>query len=113
LIAEQKVLLKRASEGTQEEKKAILVRLKELAKEVEELSKPAPKKEENGDVEMGQSEESRLGQELAKYGMETKSQREQDELMKLNAQLSALREKVSLLPGSRVYVSSLTDPTTS
>lgn len=113
LIAEQKVLLKRASEGTQEEKKAILVRLKELAKEVEELSKPAPKKEENGDVEMGQSEESRLGQELAKYGMETKSQGEQDELMKLNAQLSALREKVSLLPGSRVYVSSLTDPTTS
>ena len=96
LMAEQKVLLKRASEGTKEEKMAILSRLKAITKEVEVLDNPPELKEEpSADVEMG--EKDLLVAELAKHGMETKAQGDQAELMKLNAQLSALREKANTL----------------
>ena len=101
LMAEQKVLLNKAKVGTKEEKVAILGRLKEITKEIENLDKPV---ETNGvhdqDVEMGDQE--KLDQELARHGMETKAQGDQAELMKLNAQLTALREKVSLRDPARV-----------
>jgi len=90
LMAEQKVLLKRAMEGTKEEKMTILRRLKDITKEVEELDKPKPKTE---DVDMGDKE--KLDALLEKHGMETQGAADQDELMKLSAQLSALRDKVS------------------
>lgn len=93
LIAEQKVLLKRATEGTKEEKLEILKRLKEISKEMEEVDKPTAKVEADGDVDMGDRE--KLNAELEKYGMESKGQADQEELMRLSAQLSALRDKVS------------------
>ena len=96
LMAEQKVLLKRASEGTKEEKVVILNRLKAITKEVDLLDNPPQvRAEPDADVEMG--DKDRLDQELAKHGMETKAQGDQAELMKLNAQLSALREKANNL----------------
>jgi RNA-binding protein 26 len=91
LMAEQKVLLKRAKDGTQEEKKTLLARLRELGKEMVELDKP---------VEIGVGEDvemdgkSKLDVELEKHGMETKESGEQKELMRLSEQLSALRDKV-------------------
>ena len=91
LMAEQKVLLKRAKDGSKEEKVVILTRLKALSKEMEALDKPKPVKS-GGDVEMGDKE--RLDRELEKHGMETTESADQDELMRLSAQLSALRDKV-------------------
>lgn len=85
-MAEQKVLLKRAKDGSKEEKMAILARLKELSKEMEGLDKPKTSEE---NVVM--SDKERLDKELEKHGMETN---DQDELMRLSAQLSALRDKV-------------------
>ena len=93
LMAEQKVLLKRASEGSKEEKVAILGRLKEITKEIEVLDNPPKEEPVDGDVEM--DEKNRLVEELAKHGMETKAQGDQAELMKLSAHLSALRNKAS------------------
>ncbi|KAK8845554.1 hypothetical protein IAR55_006269 [Kwoniella newhampshirensis] len=93
LMAEQKVLLKRAEGASKEEKIQILTRLKELSKEMEELKKP--KKEEAEDVQM--SEKEKLDRELAKHGMETTEGKDQDELLKLSAQLSALRDKANTL----------------
>ena len=87
MMAEQKVLLKRAKEGSKEEKVLILKRLKAISKEMESLDKP---KVEEGDEGMGGKE--RLDRELEKHGMETN---DQEELMRLSAQLSALRDKVS------------------
>ncbi len=87
MMAEQKVLLKRAKDGSKEEKVAILARLKELSKELEGLDKPKVENGVNGDL----SDKKRLDRELEKHGMENS---EQDELMRLSAQLSALRDKV-------------------
>lgn len=101
LMAEQRVLLARAKEGTKEEKLELLKRLKQINKDLEEVDKPVVKQEE-GDVDMGaegygDGDKRNLEAILAKHGMETKGQADQDELMKLSAQLSSLREKVSLL----------------
>lgn len=93
LMAEQKVLLARAKEGTKEDKLALLKRLKEINKEFEEADKPIPKPEE-GDEDMG-AEKGKLEAILARHGMETKGQADQEELMRLSAQLSSLREKVN------------------
>jgi len=82
LMAEQKVLLKRSSEGTKEEKLVILKRLKEIMKEMEEADKPKPKVEE--DTEMGEKAEG-----------EGEGGEKDPELLKLSAQLNSLREKVS------------------
>lgn len=84
LMAEQKVLLKRAKDGSKEEKVVILARLKELSREMDAIDKPSV--EGNG-----LSDKERLDRELEKHGMETG---DQDELMRLSAQLSALRDKV-------------------
>ena len=92
LMAEQKVLLKRAEGAEREEKIEILKRLRGVAKEVEDLEKPV-----EVDVEMGDKE--RLDQELGKYGMDTPGARDEAELLKLNAQLSALRDKVRVYRG--------------
>ena len=86
LIAEQKVLLKKAKEGTKEGKLVILKRLKELNKEMESLDKP------QDDATGVLSDKEKLDRELEKHGMETG---EQDELMRLSAHLSALRDKVN------------------
>ena len=88
LMAEQKVLLKRAKDGSKEEKVAILTRLKELSKEMDGLDKSKTKPEN-----VAMSDKERLDKELEKHGMETN---DQDELMRLSAQLSALRDKVGL-----------------
>jgi RNA-binding protein 26 len=93
LIAEQKVLLNKAKTADREEKMKILNRLKEIGKAVEDLDKPVERTEEVGDVEM--SDKDKLDAELAKHGMESVQGRDQEELLKLNAQLSALKEKVS------------------
>jgi RNA-binding protein 26 len=89
LTAEQKVLLKRTEGASKEEKMKLLGRLRELSKEMEELDKPKPETKVEG------SEKERLDSELARLGMETTAGKDQDELMKLNAQLSALKDKVS------------------
>ncbi|KAL1413224.1 hypothetical protein Q8F55_000977 [Vanrija albida] len=92
LIAEQKVLFARAATASQEDKVAILGRIKEIAKEMEAADKPAP---ESVDTDM--SDKDRLDAELAKHGMETSAGADQAELLKLNAQLSALKDKASSL----------------
>lgn len=90
LMAEQKVLLARTKTADQGTKLDILKRLKEVAREMEEIDKP---KENVGDVEM--DEKSQLDKELEKHGMESVGKRDEEELLKLSAQLSALKEKVS------------------
>jgi RNA-binding protein 26 len=85
LMAEQKVLLKRSSEGTKEEKLVILKRLKEIMRELEEVDKPKPKVEE--DTEMGEKADG-----------EGEGGEKDPELLKLSAQLNSLREKVSVAP---------------
>lgn len=88
-MAEQKVLFKRTEGASKEEKMKVLARLREISKEMEELDKPRPEQKlEGGDKE-------RLDSELARLGMETTAGKDQEELMKLNAQLSALKDKVS------------------
>ena len=96
LMAEQKVLMARAGRTeAREEKMEILKRVKEVVKELEELDKPKPEPE-SGDVDMdGDDERAKLDKELEKHGMETKEQRDEAELLKLNAQLAALKDKVS------------------
>ena len=91
LIAEQKVLLNRARTVDKEEKVKILGRLKEIGKEMEELEKP--KEESVVDVDM--NDKDRLDAELEKHGMESVKGKDQEELLRLSAQLSALRAKVS------------------
>ena len=94
LMAEQKVLLKRAEgAASKAEKLELLKRMRELQKELEEVDKP---KEEAGDVSMGLSEKERLDKELATHGMETAQGKDDEELLKLQAQLSALRDKVGI-----------------
>jgi RNA-binding protein 26 len=89
LMAEQKVLFKRTEGASKEEKMKVLARLREISKEMEELDKRRPEQKlEGGDKE-------RLDSELARLGMETTAGKDQEELMKLNAQLSALKDKVS------------------
>jgi RNA-binding protein 26 len=102
LMAEQKVLLKRAQQGTKEEKLEFLKRLKEISKEIEEVDKAPPVTNAEGDVEMDERE--KLNKRLEQHGMETQGTDDQDELMRLNAQLTALRDKVScaVLPASRL-----------
>jgi RNA-binding protein 26 len=96
LMAEQKVLLKRAKEGSRDEKKVLLVRLREVMTELSDLDKVV---EDSGDVHMGgagddEDDKRRLHRELEKHGMETVESAEQKELMRLSAQLSELKEKV-------------------
>ncbi|WVQ93532.1 hypothetical protein IAU59_000606 [Kwoniella sp. CBS 9459] len=95
LVAEQKVLLKRAGApgATKEEKVQILGRLKELTKEIDEINNPP--KVASADMEM--TEKDQLDAELAKHGMETTEGKDQAELLKLSAQLSALRDKANTL----------------
>jgi RNA-binding protein 26 len=95
LIAEQKVLLNKAKASDKEEKLRILTRLKEIGKEVEALDNPPPNPAggKDGDVEM--SDKDKLDAELEKHGMESAKGRDQEELLKLNAQLTALRDKAS------------------
>lgn len=102
LIAEQKVLLKRATEGTKEEKLAILTRLKALNKEMDELIHPKVETEKagEGDEDMVMTEKEKLDKELARLGMETTKTGDQEELMRLSAQLSALRDKVRTHPAA-------------
>lgn len=90
LIAEQKVLLKRTEGASREEKMKLLARLRELTKEMDDLDKPKPKAEER----IEGSEKEKLDKELERLGMETTAGKDQDELMKLNAQLAALKDKV-------------------
>jgi RNA-binding protein 26 len=85
LIAEQKVLFARAGTASQEDKMDILKRLREIKGEMAAIDNP-PK------VEM--SEKDKLDAQLAKHGMETAAG-DEEELLRLNAQLSALRDKVS------------------
>ncbi|KGB77351.3 hypothetical protein CNBG_3189 [Cryptococcus deuterogattii R265] len=92
LIAEQKVLLKRASTGTKEEKVQILKRLREITKELEIINNPPPKPE-SMDVD---DAKSRLDRELAAHGMEMGGQ-DEEELARLNAQLASLKEKANTL----------------
>ncbi|TXT16053.1 hypothetical protein VHUM_00556 [Vanrija humicola] len=92
LIAEQKVLFARAATASQEDKVAILGRIKEIAKEMEAVDKPAPEP-----VDADMTDKDRLDAELAKHGMETSAGADQAELLKLNAQLSALKDKASSL----------------
>ncbi len=94
LMAEQKVLLKKAGESSQEEKVAIVARLKVLIKELEELKKDKPKENVVDVTEMSLSEKEKLDRELEKHGMETSAGKDQAELLKLSAQLAALRDKV-------------------
>lgn len=98
LIAEQKVLFARAATASQEDKVAILGRIKEIAKEMEEADKPAP-----APVDTDMTDKDRLDAELAKHGMETSAGADQAELLKLNAQLSALKDKVSGLRRVRSF----------
>ncbi|WWC85818.1 uncharacterized protein L201_000685 [Kwoniella dendrophila CBS 6074] len=95
LMAEQKVLFSKAQApgASKEEKVQILGRIKEISKQLEEVNNP-PKTEEM-DVEL--SEKERLDKELAKHGMETTEGKDQAELLKLSAQLSALRDKANTL----------------
>lgn len=91
LMAEQKVLMAKTKSADQATKLEILKRLKAVAKEMEDLDKP---KEVSADVDM--DEKSALDRELEKHGMESVGKRDEEELLKLNAQLNALKEKVSL-----------------
>ncbi|WVF65897.1 hypothetical protein IAT40_000634 [Kwoniella sp. CBS 6097] len=95
LVAEQKVLLKRAGApgATKEEKVQILGRLKQLTKEIDEINNPP--KVESVDPEL--NEKDQLDAELAKHGMETTEGKDQAELLNLSAQLSALRDKANTL----------------
>jgi RNA-binding protein 26 len=95
LMAEQKVLFARASGASAEDKAAILTRVKEIAQDLKDLDKPAPP------VDL--SDKEKLDAELAKHGMETTSGKDDEELLKLNAQLTALRDKASTMgiPSSR------------
>ncbi|WRT63847.1 uncharacterized protein IL334_000772 [Kwoniella shivajii] len=93
LMAEQKVLLNKAQGASKEEKVQILGRLKELSKEMEGINNPP--KTDPMDLEL--SEKERLDRELAKHGMETTEGKDQAELLKLSAQLSALRDKADTL----------------
>ncbi|WVR03615.1 hypothetical protein IAU60_000607 [Kwoniella sp. DSM 27419] len=93
LMAEQKVLLKRAAGASKEEKIQILGRLKELTRDIAEINNP-PKVEP---MELEMSDKERLDAELAKHGMETTEGKDQAELLKLSAQLSALRDKANTL----------------
>lgn len=92
LIAEQKVLFARAASASQDDKVAILNRVKEISKEMADLDKPAP---QDPDTEM--TDKAKLDAELAKHGMETTVGKDQEELLKLNEQLAALRDKASTL----------------
>ncbi|WWD08974.1 hypothetical protein V865_007089 [Kwoniella europaea PYCC6329] len=94
LIAEQKVLFSKTQNASKEEKVQILGRLKEINKEVDQINNPPPK-EESMDVEL--TEKEKLDRELAKHGMETTEGKDQAELLKLSAQLSALRDKANTL----------------
>ncbi|ORY25081.1 hypothetical protein BCR39DRAFT_545231 [Naematelia encephala] len=97
MIAEQKVLLKRAQEGSKEEKMTILTRLKALNKEMAELDKPLPASTDvlsNGE---GGSDKEKLDKELQRLGMETTKSGDEEELLRLSAQLSALRDKANNL----------------
>lgn len=89
LMAEQKVLLKKSEGASKEEKLTILKRLKEINKNIDDLDKPVAPVNLLGDKE-------KLDQELEKLGMETTAGKDQEELMRLSAQLSALKEKVSV-----------------
>ncbi|RXK40776.1 hypothetical protein M231_02029 [Tremella mesenterica] len=91
LVAEQKVLLKKTENAVKEEKLEILKRLKELQKEMEALDKPPE------DVSMELGDKEKLDMELAKHGMETAQGKDEQELLRLNAQLSALRDKANTL----------------
>ncbi|WVQ62640.1 uncharacterized protein L199_000787 [Kwoniella botswanensis] len=94
LIAEQKVLFSKTQNASKEEKVQILGRLKEINKELDQINNPPPK-EESMDVEL--TEKGKLDRELAKHGMETTEGKDQAELLKLSAQLSALRDKANTL----------------
>jgi RNA-binding protein 26 len=87
LIAEQKVLFARAASASTEDKMTILGRIKEIAKEMQDLNRPSPPPD--ADV----SAKDKLDAELAKHGMETSAGGD-EELLKLNAQLTALKDKV-------------------
>ena len=69
LIAEQKVLLKRAESGTKEEKLEILKRLREVSKQMEELDKPV------GDIEMSDKDPAGQGAGEARDGDAERSRR--------------------------------------
>nr|XP_019048730.1 hypothetical protein I302_02504 [Kwoniella bestiolae CBS 10118]OCF27660.1 hypothetical protein I302_02504 [Kwoniella bestiolae CBS 10118] len=96
LMAEQKVLFSKTQNASKEEKVQILGRLKAISKELEEINKPPPKKEEES-MEVKLTEKEKLDRELAKHGMETTEGKDQAELLKLSAQLSALRDKANTL----------------
>ncbi|WVO16736.1 hypothetical protein L204_104420 [Cryptococcus depauperatus] len=91
LMAEQKVLLKKASAGSKEEKIAILKRLREITKELGGVNKSPQKTEE---MEVEDDEKTKLDRELAAHGMEREKD---DELDKLNKQLASLKEKANTL----------------
>ncbi|ODN88089.1 hypothetical protein L198_06849 [Cryptococcus wingfieldii CBS 7118] len=88
LMAEQKILLARASKSTKEEKLTILKRLKAIAKEIEVLNNPPPKPE---GMEIDETK-AKLDQELAAHGMEQGSD---EELVRLSSQLASLKEKAN------------------
>lgn len=93
LMAEQKVLLARTKAADQATKLEILKRLKEVAKEMVELDKP---KEVTNEEDVDMDMKSALDRDLEKHGMESVGKRDEEELLKLNAQLTALKEKVRL-----------------
>ncbi|WVQ76192.1 hypothetical protein IAR50_005854 [Cryptococcus sp. DSM 104548] len=96
LMAEQKILLARASKSTKEEKITILKRLKAIAKEIEVLNNP-PAKPEGMEVD---ETKAKLDQELAAHGMEQGSD---EELVRLSTQLATLKEKANTLGISPRY----------
>ncbi|WWC58114.1 uncharacterized protein I303_100649 [Kwoniella dejecticola CBS 10117] len=93
LMAEQKVLFSKTTNASKEEKIQILGRLKEISKDLEAINNP-PKVEPE---DAGFTEKEILDAELAKHGMETTEGKDQAELLRLSAQLSALRDKASTL----------------
>nr|XP_019014502.1 uncharacterized protein I206_00584 [Kwoniella pini CBS 10737]OCF53283.1 hypothetical protein I206_00584 [Kwoniella pini CBS 10737] len=93
LIAEQKVLFSKTTNASKEEKLQILSRLKEISKDLETINNPPKVKETHSEL----SEKERLDKELAEHGMETTEGKDQAELLRLSAQLSALRDKANTL----------------
>lgn len=102
LIAEQKVLFARAATASQEDKMTILARLKDISKEMADADKPPP------DADM--SDKDKLDAQLAKHGMETTAGKDEEELLKLNAQLTSLRDKVGPLSFSLSFFLSACSP---
>lgn len=90
LMAEQKVLFKRTEGASKEEKVKLLARLKELSKEMEDIDKPKPE----AAAKLDAGEKEKLDKELGRLGMETTEGKDQEELARLHAQLSALKDKV-------------------